>query len=172
MLNFESSPLETEKQSRTTQIRHGDTLFELIEQAASSLAVDKSVFLRAAIAKEAQRVLEAQSRHVLTPEDAALLDPNLHERAGFSCGVARLDNYLKRNAKKQQKDDMTRVYVIVENGHKTILGYHAINLGMMNVDELSKRPRGELLNTAKYPFCSLDMLRLVNQHKDKVWALF
>jgi GNAT superfamily N-acetyltransferase len=69
-------------------------------------------------------------------------DPNLHERAGFSCGVARLDNYLKRNAKKQQKDDMTRVYVIVENGHKTILGYHAINLGMMNVDELSKRPRG------------------------------
>jgi uncharacterized protein (DUF1778 family) len=72
MLNFESSPLETEKQSRTTQIRHGDGLFELIEQAASSLAVDKSVFLRAAIAKEAQRVLEAQSRHVLTPEDAAL----------------------------------------------------------------------------------------------------
>ena len=30
----------------------------------------KSVFLRAAIVKEARRVLEAGSRHVLTPRDA------------------------------------------------------------------------------------------------------
>lgn len=71
MLDFQASRLDDEKQSRTTQIRHGDGLYALIEQAAQSLAVDKSVFLRAAIAKEAERVLEARSRHVLTPEDAA-----------------------------------------------------------------------------------------------------
>ena len=70
MLEFQASPLDDEKQSRTTQIRHGDSLFDLIEQAATSLAVDKSVFLRAAIAKEAGRVLEARARHVLTPADA------------------------------------------------------------------------------------------------------
>ncbi|MFD0914785.1 DUF1778 domain-containing protein [Pseudahrensia aquimaris] len=70
MLDFNASPVDDEKQSRTTQIRHGEGLFELIEQAATSLAVDKSVFLRAAIAKEAQRVLEARSRHVLSVEDA------------------------------------------------------------------------------------------------------
>ncbi|WP_084398764.1 GNAT family N-acetyltransferase [Henriciella aquimarina] len=70
------------------------------------------------------------------------LDPARHDRAGFSCGVERLDNYLKLSARKQQKDDMTRVYVAVEDGRTTILGYHAINLGMMNVDALSKRPRG------------------------------
>lgn len=70
------------------------------------------------------------------------LDPARHDRAGFSCGVERLDNYLKLNARKQQKDDMTRVYVVVEDGSDQILGYHAINLGMMNVDELVKRPRG------------------------------
>jgi ribosomal protein S18 acetylase RimI-like enzyme len=69
-------------------------------------------------------------------------DPARHDRAGFSCGVERLDNYLRLNAKKQQKDDMTRVYVVVEDGGKDILGYHAINLGMMNVDELTKRPKG------------------------------
>ena len=67
-------------------------------------------------------------------------DPARHNRAGFSCGVDRLDNFLKLNAKKQQKDDMTRVYVAVEDGSADILGYHAINLGMMNVDELAKRP--------------------------------
>ncbi len=69
-------------------------------------------------------------------------DPARHNRAGFSCGVDRLDNFLKLNAKKQQKDDMTRVYVAVEEGSADILGYHAINLGMMDAGELAKRPRG------------------------------
>ena len=71
MLDFQASDYDSEKQSRTTQIRHGDRLADLITQAAQSLAVDKSVFLRAAIAKEAERILETRSRHVLTTEDAA-----------------------------------------------------------------------------------------------------
>jgi len=70
MQDFKPSDLESEAQSRTTQIRHGDTLYSLIERASLSLAVDKSVFLRTAIAREAERVLERQSRHVLTAEDA------------------------------------------------------------------------------------------------------
>lgn len=37
---------------------------------------------------------------------------------------------------------MTRVYVVVADGSPRILGYHAINLGIMNVDELQRRPRG------------------------------
>jgi len=69
-------------------------------------------------------------------------DPARHERDGFDCGVPRLNNYLKLSAKKQQKDDMTRAYVALENGKLSILGYHAINLGMMNVNELQRRPRG------------------------------
>jgi GNAT superfamily N-acetyltransferase len=69
-------------------------------------------------------------------------DPSRHERDGFDCGVDRLNNYLKLSAKKQQKDDMTRVYVAVEEGQSRVLGYHAINLGRMNVDELKRRPRG------------------------------
>ncbi len=69
-------------------------------------------------------------------------DPARHDRADFDCGVVRLNNYLKLSAKKQQKDDMIRVYVVLEEGSSRILGYHAINLGMMNVDELKHRPRG------------------------------
>ncbi len=69
-------------------------------------------------------------------------DPARHDRADFDCGVHRLNNYLKLSAKKQQNDDMTRVYVIVEDGSPLILGYHAINIGMMNVDQLKRRPRG------------------------------
>lgn len=77
MLDFESGDLDSEKQNRTTQIRHGDRLGDLITRAASALAVDKSVFLRAVIAREAKRVLEAGSHHTLTPEDAALFSAAL-----------------------------------------------------------------------------------------------
>ena len=69
-------------------------------------------------------------------------DATRHDRADFDCGVGRLNNYLKLSARKQQRDDMTRVHVVVEEGSARVLGYHAINLGMMNVDELERRPRG------------------------------
>lgn len=77
MLDFESVDSDSEKQTRTTQIRHGDSLGDLIARAALALAVDKSVFLRTVIAREAKRVLEASSRHTLTPEDAALFSAAL-----------------------------------------------------------------------------------------------
>jgi hypothetical protein len=69
-------------------------------------------------------------------------NPETHDRSSFSCGVKRLDNYLKLTARKHQKHNMTRVYVVVADGDNVILGYHAINLGMMNVEELSAQPRG------------------------------
>ena len=69
-------------------------------------------------------------------------NPVRHDRSGFDCGVGRLDNFLKLSAKKQQNDDMSRVYVAVEPGETMILGYHAINVGTMNVAELARRPRG------------------------------
>ena len=70
MLNFDVEGQTSAKRVRTTQLRHDDRLAGLIERAALALAVDKSAFLRAAIEREAMRVLELQSRHVLTPEDA------------------------------------------------------------------------------------------------------
>ena len=70
MLDFDTPSTLPAKQTRTTQIRHDDRLAGLIERAALALSVDKSVFLRAVIEREATRVLELQSRHTLTPEDA------------------------------------------------------------------------------------------------------
>ena len=69
-------------------------------------------------------------------------NPGQHDHSGFDCGVGRLNNFLKLSARKQQKEDMTRVYVAVELGQTKILGYHAINVGTMNVGELAKPPRG------------------------------
>ena len=70
MLDFDAEARTEKKHTRSTQVRHDDRLASLIERAALALAVDKSVFLRTAIEREAKRVLELQSRHTLTREDA------------------------------------------------------------------------------------------------------
>ena len=72
MLDINVTNLNDEKQTRTTQVRHGDSLAALIERATVTLGVNQSVFLRNAIAKEAQRVIEDSSYHILTAEDAKL----------------------------------------------------------------------------------------------------
>ena len=72
MLDVNLTGLSDEKHTRTTQVRHGDSLAVLIERATTAMAVERSVFLRNAIAKEAQRVIEGSSRHVLTADDAKL----------------------------------------------------------------------------------------------------
>ena len=69
-------------------------------------------------------------------------DPARHERIGFSCGVARLDNFLRLSARKQQKDDFTRVFVAVVEGSDRIPGYYALNTHAVGIAELGrKRPR-------------------------------
>ncbi len=70
MLDFDTLSTPADKLTRTTRIRHNDRLADLIERAALALSVDKSTFLRAVIEREATRILELQSRHTLTPEDA------------------------------------------------------------------------------------------------------
>ena len=55
------------------------------------------------------------------------LDPQRHDRAAFSCGTNRLDNFLKRTARKHQAGDFTRVWVATESGRADILGFYAMN---------------------------------------------
>ncbi len=77
-----------------------------------------------------------------TPLNIEHRDPEQHDRSGFDCSAERLNRFLKLSAKKQQKDDMTRVHVAVEPGEVKIFGYHAASVGNMNVAELAKPPRG------------------------------
>lgn len=70
MLDFDPTAETSGKKTRTTQVRHDERLAALIERAAQSLAVDKSTFVRMVVEREASRVLEARSRHVLSIRDA------------------------------------------------------------------------------------------------------
>ena len=63
-------------------------------------------------------------------------DPNRHDRRGFSSGASRIDNFLKRTARKHQAGDFTRVWVACAPGERQVLGYYAINAHTVEAGKL------------------------------------
>ena len=91
-------------------------------------------------------------------------DPGRHDRSGFSCGTDRLDNFLRFSARKQQKDDFTRVFVAVGEGSSGVLGYYALNAHAVAIDELGEdRPR-RAPRTGSIPALYLSMIAV-----DRSW---
>ena len=74
-----SNPTDMTKRRQvyTTQIRHDEHLASLIEKALIILGTKKSGFLRNAIAREAQRVINDNVIHHLTPVDVELFEAAL-----------------------------------------------------------------------------------------------
>ena len=95
------------------------------------------------------------------------LDPGRHDRSGFSCGTDRLDNFLRFSARKQQKDDFTRVFVAVAQGSPRVLGYYALNAHAVATDELgADRPR-RAPNTGSIPALYLSMIAVDRSRQGK-----
>jgi len=59
-----------ERSTTSTQIRHGDTLRQLVESACEILSLEKSEFSRMALEKVAQDVIEYSRTHKLNSADA------------------------------------------------------------------------------------------------------
>lgn len=96
-------------------------------------------------------------------------DPGRHERSGFSCGTTRLDNFLLFSARKQQKDDFTRVFVAVEDGKcpVKVLGYYALNAHAVATADLgADRPR-RAPNTGSIPAVYLSMIAVDRSRQGK-----
>ena len=68
-------------------------------------------------------------------------DPSSHTRSKFDCGVERLDNFIKLTAKKQQKEDVTQVFVAVFQGQQEIIGYYSVNMGEVDIGGLPIPPK-------------------------------
>ena len=93
------------------------------------------------------------SRIVIKP-----FDPGRHDRSGFSCGTARLDNFLRLSARKQQKDDFTRVFVAVAEGSPEVLGYYALNAHAVATEELGADSPRRAPRTGSIPALYLSMI--------------
>ena len=88
------------------------------------------------------------------------LDPLKHDRAGFSCGVEELDEYLHRFAAQQSKKGVTVVRVLVDTAApQTILGYYTLSAAQVDCTELSEADRKKL---PRYPVPCFRMGRLAS----------
>jgi GNAT superfamily N-acetyltransferase len=86
------------------------------------------------------------------------LDPARHDRAGFSCGVAELDDYLRRFAVQHRRKGVGNVYVLVDSGAPgLILGYYTLGAAQVDAAGLIDADRKRL---PRYPIPCFRMGRL------------
>lgn len=86
------------------------------------------------------------------------LDPAVHDRQGFECGVAQLDEYLRRYADQHRRRGIRAAYVLVESSApELILGYYTLSAAQVDVRELSLAEQKRL---PRYPVPCFRMGRL------------
>jgi len=89
------------------------------------------------------------------------LDPAVHERAAFDCGVLELDTYLQRYADQHRRRGITNVYVLVDDqAPHHILGYYTLSAAEVDVEELREADRRKL---PRYPIPCFRMGRLASR---------
>jgi ribosomal protein S18 acetylase RimI-like enzyme len=91
------------------------------------------------------------------------LDRNTHDRAAFSCGNDKIDNFLKINAAGQQDQDITKAYVIVEPPSPRVLGFYAMNAHSIDATVVPEALRKKL---PKYPNFSAVYISVIGTQKD------
>lgn len=89
------------------------------------------------------------------------LDPAIHDRASFSCGVAVLDEYLLRFAAQHRRKGVSTVYVLTDTEEpRTILGYYTLSAAQLETVELAEAHRSKL---PRYPVPCFRMGRLATR---------
>jgi GNAT superfamily N-acetyltransferase len=89
------------------------------------------------------------------------LDPAVHDRAGFDCGVQELNEYLQRYADQHRRRGVSSVYVLVDAaapGH--VLGYYTLSAAQVDASHLSEADRKKL---PRYPVPCFRMGRLASR---------
>jgi len=86
------------------------------------------------------------------------LDPEIHDRAGFRCGIPELDEYLHRLASQHRRKGVGSVYVLVDTGTPSlVLGYYTLSAAQVDIAELNDADRKKL---PRYPVPCFRMGRL------------
>lgn len=73
-------------------------------------------------------------------------DRKRHDRTAFSCGVDRIDNFLKITAGNHADQDHGKVYVACEPPSGAILGFYAISPHRIDLSALPEEARKRLPN--------------------------
>lgn len=74
-----------------------------------------------------------------------VLDGAYHDRKGFTCDVAALDDYLRQRAGQHQRDGHATTHVLINDLQPTrILGYCALSAAQLYLHELRTEDRKRL----------------------------
>ena len=86
------------------------------------------------------------------------LNPDLHDRAGFSCGISELDDYLHRFAVQHRRKGVSTVHVLVDTEKPSlILGFYTLSAAQVDIAQLSDVDRKKL---PRYPIPCFRLGRL------------
>jgi ribosomal protein S18 acetylase RimI-like enzyme len=85
-------------------------------------------------------------------------DRKRHDRTAFSCGVERIDNFLKITAGNHTDHDHGKIYVACETASDTVLGFYAIAPHCVDLSALSEEARRRLPNQPKISAIYLSMV--------------
>ena len=86
------------------------------------------------------------------------LNPDLHDRAGFSCGISELDDYLHRFAVQHRRKGVSTVHVLVDTEKPSlILGFYTLSAAQVDSAQLSDADRKKL---PRYPIPCFRLGRL------------
>src|SRR3990167_214948 len=88
-----------------------------------------------------------------------------HRRADFDCGVHELNEFLKRYARQNQKNSISKTYVAVsemdaQKNDKEVLGFYTLSSGHVDYDALPKQ-----IKHPKYPVSIARLARLATDLK-------
>ncbi len=94
-----------------------------------------------------------------------VLDVTHHDRDGFTCGVAALDEYLRQRAGQHQRDGIATTHVLIDDAQATrILGHCALSAAQLYLHELQEEDRKRL---PTYPVPAMRVGRLAVAQSEK-----
>jgi GNAT superfamily N-acetyltransferase len=86
------------------------------------------------------------------------LDPTVHDREGFDCGVQALDEYIRRLAEQHRRRGISSVFILTDSARpEYILGYYTLSAAEVDAARLAEADRKKL---PRYPVPCFRMGRL------------
>jgi predicted GNAT family N-acyltransferase len=90
--------------------------------------------------------------------DDLALNPAIHDRQGFDCGIPALNEYLHRFAEQHRRRGISSIYVLTESAQpERILGYYTLSAAEVDGQRLTEAERKKL---PRYPVPCFRMGRL------------
>lgn len=90
--------------------------------------------------------------------DDGPLDPAIHDRPGFECGVPALNEYLQRFAEQHRRRGISSIFVLTDSAQPThILGYYTLSAAEIDGQLVAEPERKKL---PRYPLPCFRMGRL------------